>query len=76
VAAAVTPVSPTEDPEIQAETETSIAVSSISVSSVEPSREEIARVAYLNWLHRGCQHGSAEDDWFRAEQELRQQAIS
>ncbi len=33
--------------------------------------EEIERLAYSYWLERGGQGGSPEDDWFRAEQELR-----
>jgi hypothetical protein len=36
-----------------------------------PSREEIAALAYLFWEARGCQGGSPEEDWLRAEQELR-----
>jgi hypothetical protein len=52
------------------ETETALAVSNIP----EPSSDEIARLAYLYWLDRGCQHGSAEEDWFRAEHQLRHQA--
>jgi Protein of unknown function (DUF2934) len=34
-------------------------------------REEIARLAYEYWQERGCPEGSAEDDWLRAEAELR-----
>lgn len=33
--------------------------------------EEIQRLAYFYWLERGGQGGSPEDDWFRAEAELR-----
>mgnify|MGYP001120896541 CR=1 FL=1 len=33
--------------------------------------EEIERLAYFYWLERGGQGGSPEDDWFRAEAELR-----
>ena len=29
--------------------------------------ERIAEVAYMNWLARGREHGSHEEDWFRAE---------
>jgi hypothetical protein len=39
-----------------------------------PSHEEIATLAYTYWLERGCQGGSPEEDWQRAEQELRIQA--
>jgi hypothetical protein len=35
--------------------------------------EEIARLAYSFWEARGCQGGSPEDDWLRAEQELKAQ---
>jgi hypothetical protein len=35
-----------------------------------PSHEEIARLAYFYWEARGRQHGSADEDWFRAEREL------
>jgi len=31
-------------------------------------RDEIALLAYSYWEGRGCQGGSAEDDWLRAEQ--------
>ncbi len=31
-------------------------------------RDEIALLAYSYWEERGCQGGSAEDDWLRAEQ--------
>jgi hypothetical protein len=35
------------------------------------SREEIAARAYERYVERGRVDGSAEDDWLRAEQELR-----
>ncbi|MGD1074173.1 MAG: DUF2934 domain-containing protein [Bryobacteraceae bacterium] len=38
--------------------------------AIEPSREEIAKLAYLYWEARGCQGGSQEEDWLRAEREL------
>lgn len=34
-------------------------------------REEIARLAYSYWEARGCTGGSPEEDWHRAEQELK-----
>ena len=37
----------------------------------EPTLEEIARLAYSYWEARGCEGGSAEGDWLRAEQELK-----
>jgi hypothetical protein len=33
--------------------------------------DETARLAYIYWEARGCPDGSAEEDWFHAEQELR-----
>jgi hypothetical protein len=36
-----------------------------------PGADEIARLAYSYWEARGCQGGSPEEDWLRAEQELR-----
>jgi hypothetical protein len=38
------------------------------------SHEEIERLAHRFWSERGYQHGQAELDWFRAEQELRSKA--
>jgi hypothetical protein len=40
-------------------------------TSAPPARERIAELAYSYWLSRGCQHGNPQDDWFRAEHELR-----
>lgn len=34
-------------------------------------QEQIARLAYSYWEARGCQGGSAEEDWLRAEIEIR-----
>ncbi|HWD99238.1 MAG TPA: DUF2934 domain-containing protein [Bryobacteraceae bacterium] len=37
-----------------------------------PAHEEIAVLAYSYWTERGAQGGSAEEDWLRAERELRE----
>ena len=37
----------------------------------KPDGDEIARLAYSYWEGRGGQGGSPEEDWFRAQQELR-----
>ncbi|HTZ57943.1 MAG TPA: DUF2934 domain-containing protein [Acidobacteriaceae bacterium] len=42
-----------------------------SAVPVEPTREEIARLAEKFWMERGQPEGSPELDWFRAEQELK-----
>jgi hypothetical protein len=36
-----------------------------------PQESEIAIAAYYLWVNRGCPVGSDEDDWFRAEAELK-----
>jgi hypothetical protein len=36
-----------------------------------PSHEDIAALAYSYWEARGFQGGSPEEDWLRAEQQLR-----
>jgi hypothetical protein len=40
-------------------------------SQATGSAEEIARLAYAYWEARGGHPGSAEDDWLRAERQLR-----
>jgi hypothetical protein len=35
------------------------------------TRDEIARLAHSYWQARGCTGGSPEEDWFRAEEELK-----
>jgi hypothetical protein len=37
----------------------------------KPTREEIEQLARNYWVQRGYQDGYAEQDWLRAEQELR-----
>ena len=39
-----------------------------------PSHEEIEKLARKFWAERGWQDGYAEQDWLRAEQELRKMA--
>jgi hypothetical protein len=46
-------------------------VSGAVTETSEPSRDEIAALAYSYWEARGYQGGSSEEDWLRAEQELR-----
>ena len=41
------------------------------VSELELDQEAIARLAYFYWEERGCQNDSPDEDWFRAEAELR-----
>ena len=45
-------------------------------SDFTPRHENIARLAYVYWHNRGCPKGSPDEDWLRAEAELRQQAAA
>ena len=58
---------PARDRKTPARTDTVIAQS-------ELSHEDIARLAYALWEARGCHGGNPDEDWLRAEQQLRQQA--
>ena len=42
-----------------------------TASVCAPSPDEIARLAYFYWEARGYTGGSSEEDWLRAELELR-----
>lgn len=37
-----------------------------------PLTEQIAALAHALWQERGCPEGSPEEDWLKAEQEIRQ----
>src|SRR5262245_30621566 len=50
------------------------ASSEITVTPAGPSHAEIALLAYSFWVSRGCQGGSPEEDWLRAEQQLNARA--
>jgi hypothetical protein len=41
------------------------------MESPELLHEQITALAYALWRERGCPEGSPEEDWFRAEKELR-----
>lgn len=46
------------------------------VSEQALSYEEVARLAYSLWEARGGQIGNPEEDWLRAEEEIRQRLTS
>jgi hypothetical protein len=54
-----------------AEASTPAVEPAVEVVAGPPSREAIAKLAYSYWEARGYQGGSEEEDWLRAEQELR-----
>lgn len=70
--------SPITVPELQESTlESQVATEPVAVAAIsihEPSADDIAKLAYSYWESRGCQGGSPEEDWLRAEQELRLRA--
>jgi Protein of unknown function (DUF2934) len=41
-----------------------------TIAPPAPSHEEISHLAYSYWEEGGRQHGSQQEDWFRAEREL------
>lgn len=47
-----------------------------SNSQSGPTREEVAALAYQLWIERGSPHGSHEEDWHRAEAQLRSQSMN
>ena len=42
-----------------------------AASETTDDREKIAALAYQYYLERGGEHGSHEEDWYRAEQTVR-----
>jgi Protein of unknown function (DUF2934) len=36
------------------------------------NKQDIAKLAYALWQHRGCPYGTPDFDWFEAERKLRQ----
>ena len=47
------------------------AVGTVARGNVEIEPEEIARLAYSYWEERNSEEASAEEDWLRAERQLR-----
>lgn len=58
-----------DPPPIQLD-DTTLPVPEFGVSEGHPTREAIAREAYLIYLANGEQHGRADDDWYEAERRL------
>lgn len=49
-------------------------VSSADGNGAHVSHDQVAQLAHRFWNERGRAHGHHEEDWFRAEQELRARA--
>jgi hypothetical protein len=45
-----------------------------NVREIGVSYEQVAMLAHRYWIERGRRHGNHQEDWFRAEQELRGKA--
>jgi hypothetical protein len=41
----------------------------------QPNEDGIAALAYKLWQERGCPTGSDQEDWFRAENELKNRKV-
>lgn len=50
--------------------------SSAYAAEQQLSHEDIARLAYSLWQARGCPLGNSEEDWMRAEEELRRRTTT
>jgi hypothetical protein len=50
---------------------TSDGIASDGVASIDSDRGDFAALAYQLWNDRGCPIGSPDEDWFRAENELK-----
>ena len=54
-----------------ASSETNNEATDLTLESPTLDQETIARLAYSCWEERGCPNDSPDEDWFRAEAELR-----
>jgi hypothetical protein len=45
-----------------------------NVMEMKIPHEQVAQLAHQFWTERGQEHGNHEEDWYRAEQELRGKA--
>lgn len=64
----VSPAEPVSQPAIAV---APVAQAVEAVALYQPSYAEVAALAYSFWEARGCQGGSPDEDWVRAEQQLR-----
>ena len=63
------------EPPVLPEPELLAAATAVDIED-QLSRELVAQLAYSFWEARGCQGGSPEEDWLRAEEELRNRALT
>jgi hypothetical protein len=67
------PAEPETAQPASAASETTLSVTAVEspVATANSSYEEVAKLAYSYWEARGYQGGSPEEDWLRAEVEMR-----
>jgi hypothetical protein len=46
-------------------------INAVNKSEAPVDREMVEAMAYQFWLQRGCPIGSDQEDWYRAERELK-----
>jgi len=65
-------------PEFAATEPSGAAVAEAYSDPIDPvlEHEEIAQLAYSYWETRGFCSGSPEEDWYRAEEELKRRAVA
>jgi hypothetical protein len=56
---------------VKERSESAIAPTSAATQTPDPTLDAVAQLAYSYWEARGYRGGSSEEDWLRAEQELR-----
>lgn len=56
-------------PRVRTVKHSKVAATAASEVVILNAHEQIAKIAYGYWESRGCEHGFAEQDWLRAEQE-------
>ena len=79
-AAAATPVRAAKPraPRVKAAQHSKVvsAESVVAPMSTENAHEAIAQIAYSFWEARGCQGGTALEDWVSAEREYKQRTVA
>ena len=66
-----------EESAATAENPTEPVESAGQTAGLEPNcnEDEVAALAYKLWQERGCPNGSDQEDWFRAENELKNRKV-
>lgn len=71
---AKSPAKPRKSAETKTAAQKAAPAKGIHLAPSQPSYEQVAELARKYWAERGYKDGHHEEDWFRAEQELRSKA--